>query len=506
MMIPISTNYFHDAGLPRVSDSSSLSNTLVNNYQSEEEFEALFDDLREGRIPDVEFNERSKIFSETLPINFFNHITLENGIMGIDTFFTPSQRFVMKHIQKLLCEMKDNENYHKLLNYFACQLIPQDAFDTKLFLFCGEVTINRTKSIGIFNSNNQIEVYAKKQLFSSHQTFSVNNLPRQSKSWEQTRAEVENGISSPLIAVFRSFSALSSFEVLPVEVYSGFINYITSPDLMVTSQLLNNDIDGIEFALLTIFMHKNLHRRLLKYCIYHDVFSTDDPSHMMRMNTKEVKIIVDFLTNQIQSLIKPAINTIKIQIVQSLDIDFSLTDEETIKSVKNITDIFINGFIQILPTIPSSIRYVCCVINQACKLRFKSSAFKGIFMAFFFRVIFPVLCQPRPTDPPGLEVDIKKMAAFGKIMTSVFLADQSSLPQFAEIARANEENVNMIFDRLTDCTESYDMIDTPSFATACKMLDKIRFKCQKKASDLIFDYSRHSQILIHWLDLIANYE
>ena len=132
-MILNKPDYTFNASLPRVSDSSILSNILVNNFQSEEEFEALFEDLRQGNIPDVEFNERSKILSEALPMNFFNHVSMENGNMPINAFFTPSQRFVMKHVQKFLFEMKNNENYSRLLNYFANQMFPQDSFSKKTF-------------------------------------------------------------------------------------------------------------------------------------------------------------------------------------------------------------------------------------------------------------------------------------------------------------------------------------------------------------------------------------
>lgn len=507
-MEPLISNFtqFKNAVLPEVSDSSNLSNLIVNNFETEEEFErTLFSDLKGGNIPDIEFNERSQIFSEALPINFLNHISLVNSQYSFKSFFTPSQRFVIKYIQKTLFEMKDDKNYNKLLNYFANHMIPKNEFTSNLFRFCGEVTINRSKKIGIFTNDNQIELYDKNTLFTIQQKLPISNLPKQSKAWEQTRAEIENGLNSPLIAVFRSFSSLNGVDVLPVEIYSGFINYITSPDMLVASQLLNQNVDEIELPLLTIFMFKNLHRRLLKFCIYHDVFSTDDPSHLMRKNSKEVKIVVHFLTSQMQSLIQPAINEIKKRICENIDIDFSLTDEDTINSVQHVTSIFIEGIIQILPIISSAIRFVCCIINEACTIRFKSFAFKGIFMAFFFRVIFPILCQPRPTDPPGINVDVKKMAAFGKIMTSIFLSDQSSLAHFAGIEEDLQEKVNLIYDRLTDCEEPYDIIETPSFKTACVMVDSIRKKCNKKESNLVFDYLDNSQILIHWLDLLTKY-
>lgn len=501
-----STRNFSDAALPKISDSSNLSEFLINNYHTEEEFDSLFDDLREGQIPEVEFNERSVMFSETLPINFFNHLTLEKGKLDIKTFFTPSQQFVMKYIQKTLHEMKDNEFYDSLLRYFADRMTPQHSFHTSLFRFCGEVTVNKSKKIGIFTNKDTIEVYGKDSLFSSQQTFSLDKFPHQSKDWEQTMAELENGIFSPLIAVFRSFSSLNSWDTLPIEAYSGFINYITSPDLIVTSQILHQDVDDIDIPLMKIFMHKNLHRRLLKYCIYDDVFSTEDTSLLMRRNSKEAKIVVDFLTDQIQPLIKLALNPIKEEVCRSPDFDFTSTDKDTFNIVKNVASTFISHFINILPTIPSSIRYVCSVINEACQYKFENNGYKGVFMAFFFRVIFPIFCQPRPTDPPDLHVNIKKMAAFGKIMTYIFVGEQgASLSHFAEIAQMEQKNVNIIFENLIVCYEQYDFIHCPSFKTACLMVDQIRKKCQKKASDLIFDYHKPSQILIRWLDSIVKY-
>ena len=494
-------NYFDDATLPDASDSSDLSNILVQNYQSEEEFESLFTDLKEGQIPDVEFNERSKIFSEVLPINFLNHLSLVHGKYSFNSFFTPSQRFVIKYIQRTLLAMKGHEHYNRLLNYFANHMIPRNEFNPTLFRFCGEVTLNRSKKIALITCNDQIEIYEKNNLYTLTQTIPASHLPKQSKSWEQTRAEIENGIYSPLIAVFRSFSSLNGCDILPVEVYSGFINYITSPDMSVSAQLLAKNVDEIEIPLLTIFMHKNLHRRLLKYCIYQDVFSTDDASHLMRKNSKEVKIVVHFLSCQMQGLIDPAINRIKEAICSSIDIDFTLTDEETVNSVKRVASIFIDGFISILPIISSAIRFVCCIINEACTLRFKSFAFKGIFMAFFFRVIFPILCQPRETDPPGLNVDVKKMEAFGKVMTSIFLNDHASF--FSEIDKVQQDKVNFIYDRLIQCDEPYDVIEQPSFKLACQMVDRIRKMCKKMESDLVFDYSMDSQILVHWLDLLT---
>lgn len=506
-MFPNQTVNFSDAVFPRVSDSSNLSNILVNNYNSEEEFAALFDDLKEGRIPDVEFNERSKIFKDTLPINFIYHITLENGSIGNDLLFTPSQRFVMKYIQKTLYDMKDSEYYQKLLEYFADRIMPQNTPNSKLFRFCGEVTIDRSRKIGIFTYDNHVEIYSKDSLINSQQTLTIDNLPKQSKLWEQTRTEISNGIYSPLIAVFRSFAALNSFDTLPLEVYSGFINYITSPDMTIVSQIMNKNIDDIEMPLATIFTYKNLHRRLLKFCIYHEVFTTKDPSHLMRMNSQSVKVVVDFLTSQIETLIDPGINKIKVEICKSFNFDFTQDDDpETINSFKKLVDIFIEGFINILPTIPSSIRYVLCIINEASKIKFKSLTFKGVFMAFFFRVIFPILCQPCPTDPPGLNVDIKKMAAFGKIMTSIFASEHQQLPHFSEIARLHEENVNKIFDRLTECNEPYDIIEQPSFKQACLMIDIIRKKCVKKISILTNESNRHSLILMLWLDLMKNIE
>lgn len=505
-MIQSTSNNFSNALLPKISDSSSLSEFLINNYQTEEEFASLFDDLKEGQIPEVEFNERSSMFAETLPINFFNHLTLENGSLDINTFFTPSQRFVMKHVQKTLFEMKDDESYNRLLKYFADRMTPQHSINSALFRFCGEVTISKSKKIGIFTKDDQIEVYGKDSLLNFQQTFSPDKLPHQSKEWEQTKAELDNGISSPLIAVFRSFSALNSWDILPVEAYSGFINYITAPDLIVTGQMLNQNIEDIDIPLMSIFMHKNLHRRLLKYCVYDDVFSTEDTSLLMRRNSKEAKIVVDFLTNQIQPLIQSALNPIKVQVCQHIDFDYTQTDEDTFNAVKDLTNLFITQFINILPVIPSSIRYACSIINEACQLKFKNNGYKGVFMAFFFRVIFPIFCQPRPTDPPDLHVDIKKMAAFGKIMTYVFVGEQgASLSHFAEITQMQQVNVKTIFEHLINCSEQYDFIECPSFKTACLMVDQIRRNCQKNASALIFDYHKPSQILIRWLDSMVNY-
>lgn len=501
-MIPFRPINFSNAKFPQVSDSSPLSEILINNYHSEEEFAQLFKDLREGRIPEVEFNERSKIFTEVLPINFFNHIMLINGTLGDDSFFTPSQKFVMKYIQQTLYDMKDDEIYQRLLVYFADRIMPQNTSISKLFRFCGEITYEKSKKIGVFTYDNHVDIYLKDSLFSSQHTITIQHLPKQSKLWEKTRSEISNGIYSPFTAVFRSFSALTSFDTLPIEIYSGFIDYITSPDMMIASQLLTKNIDDIEYPLVTIFMYKNLHRRLLKYCIYREVFSTKDPSHLMRMNSQDVKVVIVFLTEQIKALIDPAINNIKVQISNHSNFDFTLNDQSTIDSFKKLTDIFINGFIKILPIISSSIRYACSIINEASKAKFNSLSFKGVFMAFFFRVIFPLLCQPCPTDPPGLKVDIKKMAIFGKIMTSIFVAEQAQLSHFSEIAACHEESINAIFDRLTDCKEPYDIIETPSFKTACLMVDRIRKKCQKK--NLVFETNKHSSILMKWLDLIKN--
>lgn len=502
-MIQSASKIFSNATLPKISDSSNLSEFLINNYHTEEEFETLFDDLKEGQIPEVEFNDRSTMFSETLPINFFNHLTLEKGRLDINTFFTPSQQFVMKYVQKTLVEMKDNEFYEKLLHYFADRMTPQHSYHSSLFRFCGEVTINKSKKIGIYTNRDTIEVYGKDSLFNSQQIFSLDKFP-QTKEWEQTKAELDGGTFTPLIAVFRSFSSLNSWDTLPVEAYSGFINYITSPDLIVTSQILRQGIDDVDIPLMKIFMHKNLHRRLLKYCIYDDVFSTEDTSLLMRRNSKEAKIVVDFLTNQIQPLIKSTLNPIKEQVCRNVDFDFTSTDPDTFNAVKNVANIFISRFTNILPILSSSIRYVCSIINEACQYKFENNGYKGVFMAFFFRVIFPIFCQPRPTDPPNLHVDIKKMAAFGKIMTYIFVGEQgASLSHFAEIAQMEQQNVNNIFEHLISCSEQYDSIDCPSFKTACLMVDQIRNKCQKKASDLIFDYHRPSQILIRWLDSIV---
>lgn len=503
-MLPYKPILFTDARFPEVSDSSRLSNLLLDNYHSEEEFSELFSDLKEGRIPDVEFNERSKIFTEVLPINFFNEISLLNGTLGDESFFSPSQKFVMKFIQRTLYEKKDDTNYQKLLEYFADRIMPQNQLNAKLFKFCGEITFERTKKIGVFTYDNHIEIYDRESLFTSQQTIAIQNLPKQNKLWEKTRSEISNGINSPLVAVFRSFSALTSFETLPVDIYSGFINYFTSPDMQIVSQILSKNIENIEFPLTIIFMHKNLHRRLLKFCIYREVFATTEPSHLMRMNSQDVKIVVVFLTEQIKALIDPAINSIKVEICKHSNFDFTLNDQSTIESFKKLTDIFINGFLKILPVIPSSIRYVCSIINEASKVKFKSLSFKGVFMAFFFRVIFPLLCQPCPTDPPGLKVDIKKMAHFGKIMTSIFLAEQAQLSHFSEIASIHEDDINAIFDRLTDCPEPYDIIETPSYRTACLMVDKIRKKCYKKTANLLVETNKHSAVLMQWLDLMKN--
>lgn len=503
-MFPYNIINFSDIDFPQVSDSSNLADILVKNYQSEEEFAAIFEYIKDGQIPDDKYDEISKIFKETLPPTFLYQITLENGTLGDKTLFSPSQKFVLKYIQKTLYEMKDHESYHKLLTYFADQIIPQFSNDSKLFKFCGEVKVDRFKKIGILTHDDQVEIYSKESLFSIQQTLPLEDLPKQSKIWEQTRRELANGPISPLITVFRSFSALNSFDTLPVDVYSGFINYITSPDMLIVNKLLNKNFEDIELPLVTIFSHKNLHRRLLKYCIFQEVFSTDDASHLMRMNSQEVKVVIDFLTSQIRTLIDPGINKIKADICKAFNFDFTQNDPETISSMKKLTDIFIEGFINILPMMPSSVRYVCCIINEASKVKFKSLTCKGVFMAFFFRVIFPLICQPCPTDPPGLSVDIKKMAAFGKIMTSIFVEEYSHLAHFSAIAGLQEENVGKIFDRLTECDEPYDMIDQPSFTEACLSVDKIRKKCQKKASVLAVDDCGHSKILMLWLDLMKN--
>ncbi|KAK8896810.1 Ras GTPase activating protein ira2 [Tritrichomonas musculus] len=500
-MIPDSVYCFNNANLPMISDSSALSKFLIDNYYTEEEFSAIFADLKEGKIPEVEFNDRSMMLAEALPINFYNHLTLEKGNLGTNLFFTPSQKFVMKYVQKTLLEMKDNESYCLLLKYFADRMTSQYSINSKLFKFCGEITIRRSKKIGIYTKDDQIEVYSKNSLLNCSHVFPPEKLHRQSKEWEQTQLELDNGLFSPLIAVFRSFSALTSWETLPFEAYSGFINYITAPDLIVASQLLNQNIDDIDIPLMTIFKHKNLHRRLLKYCIYDDVFSTEDTSLLMRRNSKEARIVVDFLTSQIQPLIEPTLNSIKVKICECFD---RFNDQNEFNCFQEIVKIFIENFVKILPIIPSSVRYVCNVINEASELKFKNNGYKGVFMAFFFRVIFPIFCQPRQTDPSDIRVDIKKMASFGKIMTYVFVGEQgASLAQFAEIAEVERENVSSIFGHLICCPEKFDVIDCPSFKAACQMIDQIRKKCQGKTDVLIYDYRKPSQILIHWLDSLV---
>ena len=453
--------------------------------------------------PILDSSELNEILSKTLPLSFYNHITMENTNVNPDMFFSPSQQFIMKQIQKILVDLRGKPIFPNVLYYFAKRLMLSLTPDTSLFLFCGEISGNNGKKVGILKPNKKVDIY-KKDGFNPKQTISLKNVHSQEKMWEMTKVEAENDIYSPFIAVFRSFSALNKCQTLPIAAYSGFIDYITSADMTIVNHLLKQEIAGIEEPLIQIFMFKNCHRRLLKFCIYEDVFTTDDPNQLMRKNTIEMRIVVQFLTSQIQPLINTYINPIKVNICNIAHNQFDIENGND-PNIKAAIDAFMNDFINTIPAFSSAIKFVLNCIFHSCEARFHNHGIKGIFMAFFFRVIFPLLCQPQPSDPAGIEVDIKNMAIFGKIMTYIFTANQQgkTLSHLSPLRDEQQDNISRLLTSLIDCTESFDAIHCPSMTDACQMVDELRRMCQNSAATLTFSAAKPSQILLQWLNSIA---
>ncbi|OHS93801.1 hypothetical protein TRFO_02312 [Tritrichomonas foetus] len=496
---------FREAELPKTPDGSPLATFLFSRYSRADQVDELFRCFirEDGQFPEVDIPDINQILMQTLPPNFFIHLTMENiqdSNLSLESIFTPCQKYILKNIQNVLSQMKEKPYYKKILLYFAKRLKLPISLDASQFRFVGEMAMSKGKKVGILKADKTVDIYSK-ALLEPMQTITLAKLPSQAKEWEITKVETDNEIFSPLVAVFRSFSALNKCETLPIAAYSGFIDYITAPDMTVVSQLVKQDLPGIEFPLLTIFMFKNCHRRLLKYCVYEDVFSTEDPAQLMRKNSMYCRIVIDFLANQVQSLIIPYFNPIKRNICNSDSFDINSPSVETIHKV---TDIFVKGIIEILPMIPSTIRFVCSCIYDACEACYAGTGHRGVFMAFFFRVIFPIFCQPQPTDPPGIKVDIKQMAFFGKAMTYIFnLTNSRSLSRLQSIAEKQTSNIEMIFLALVTCNEAYDALTSPTMTKACQMVDEIRKNCQKRIADLSFATTAPTQVLVHWLDMIA---
>jgi hypothetical protein len=322
--------------------------------------------------------------------------------------------------------------------------------------------------------------------------------------WEMSKAELETGIFIESQSVFRSLEASAPAPRLPDEVYTAVIAFITSPDQIFISAVIQQSLPDLDAALVAVFTYAGAHRLLLKHCVYEESKACNDAGQIMRRNNSRVRIALEFVRQQSVGII-PIINRLKTQLTQTSHFDFSVTSDENLAVIRATLGHILDAILDIVSVLPSSVRFVCRCVDDAVSYfhRERSLGRRGVFMFFVFRILFPLITQPQDTDPPELVVDPLEMAKYPKLLTNIFVAERQLEPHLAPLAAEQRPRIEAFYENLTKCPEASDLVPQPTYAAATAAVDTIRVKCAPLARELAFAPPRELAVLSAWLSTVA---
>jgi hypothetical protein len=318
-------------------------------------------------------------------------------------------------------------------------------------------------------------------------------------------AEHETGFYSEMQAICKSFGCTVGVKSLPPSVYMTFINYITSPDQCFISAILEQPKAEVEEPLRILFGYAGAHRILLKHCVYEEARSCREPNQIMRRNNAKVRIPLEFVKQQLSGLL-PMINTLKLALTRRPSFRLDDPSEENIEKIRGTFLLFLNSLLELGTVLPSSVRFVCkCVFDSFTFFQGDPAlGHRAVFMLFIFRVLFPMLTQTQPTDPPELKLDPLEMAQFPKLVTNMFVAERQLSAPIAALCTELRGRIGEIYATVTRCVEAGDVIPRPSHAAAVEAVDKIRALCAPNAHELAYAPPRPLAIVVAWLTTLAN--
>ena len=495
-----------EVSYPIKKDSTPLSNYIEIKSLSKLDIEKLFKELNEynGNLDIFLFPELKGIFSYTLTNSFYNIISSSsNSIYQFSNeFLTNFQNFFINEIKKILINKKYSKEY---LDYFSLALEPFYSYKNSNIRFCGEVFYNKDKFIGILFDDLTVELHSIQEPDKIIHKVSYTNLKDLSINFEMIIAEIQSKLYFPKRILFRSFTSSSDFNKLPLSIYSLILNLLTDSNMSILGTIINSQVENIHESLLTIFSFLGIHRKLLKYCIYNDLNNISDPSQIMRGNSISNKCIIEFVKKQLFPLIPDYFIGIKTKLVSTPEFTSDSTKSDDLLIIEHMINSFIESIFNVIDLIPSSIRFTCKIAYEAsiCKYNDTKMGIRAIFMLFFFRVVFPLLCQPHSLDPPDMTMSLTQMTKLPKILACLFSTEKNeNLINLKKIFIKQNEKINIIYDKLKNCNEPLDDLTKPNFEEVIDSIDKLRKRCSPFCSELSFAPDIPSPIIKNWLQLI----
>lgn len=501
--------YFPEKETPTVSDGSQLAFYISNNIPLSK-IPALMENLRQTNDTAIDTTGYlGTLLSHVIPPEFFNHLTYSpsNNLPEAEFYFSPYQKYIMGFVRKIISEMKSDENYDKFLDCLSIYMMPKQYPSPSSILICGKVKYSARKYCGIFYPNGTIELFSPSNMFQAVKQINRADLPQQtSVEWEMTQAEYESNLYIPTLGLFRSISTLKSFKEIPFLAYSAFMDLMTSPNLKFLDSLFQANIADVEKSLITVFVFTGTHRRLLKHAILEDIFSTPDPEQIMRRNTVEQHIVNEFIIQQMNLMIDPTLNQIKVKLAATAAFNLDNSTEEDMEIMTMMIDTFLEIMINVVHTIPSVVRFICKTIYIGIEERFGDTKYsnRGIFMALLFRYIFPLLCQPKPTDPAGLKIDPMHSSRILKVLTMVFNYEGKSFyKHIISLLESKQEKVQRVYNGLCEVPEDNDALPRPSLPQVMNDINELRRLFLPRIQELTYMPPKSTQIMRLWLKSLA---
>jgi len=495
--------------VPISSDNSIVFNFLDYKCHGSKDILAFLSKINDETIINElsPLNDVNQFLSFILSAPFMSILTTSNMSIYpvLHKFLSPWPNHAIYSVVSILKAKKDSPLYPKYLDFMSLNLLP--SLEPKGFSirFFGDVFYGKERYFGVLNENRNLDLHSLTDTEKIVQTVHPDSVSSPNSFLEMTIAEMDLQMMTIPNIVFRSFASSISIGKLPLSLYSKIIDVITSPNLAILNRIVQSKIEGIYDPLITVFTFAGAHRRLLKYCAYHDMNSITDTHQIMRGNSTETKCVIEFVKKQVVQHFAETLTMMKTKLMATPAFAIDSTNDDDIFIIDSMISSFIKSIMSMLHSFPSSLRFVFRSIYEAGIHRFNQERFglRGVFMVFFFRVIFPLLCQPIPSDPPEMQMNIMQMTKLPKVLSNLLSSEKSESTVHLEATfETQKENIKMIYDRLIECDEPHDEIIKPSITEVIHAIDTIKTKCGPQCNNLAYMPLQPSFIIKHWLSYL----